>query len=739
MKTLALLFLTLFSISSHAGNARLANEKTTTAAIPFWGNDASIFVSGLSCLKFPDPEAKDRCSAYKGCVDRGQDILRKKIEAEKNPNERIKLLHQLALLFANKPAQFSESIRLIDEAYRLATGNDQALANGLLATRGILELRLGEYANCNENHNADSCLFPLKGGAIHSKKEGALAAMKSFQSFLETEPDNEHIRWLLNIAAMAAGKHKLVPKQWFLPENIVGGTQKFPRFPDIGGAIGLQKKQTGGGSVLVDDINGDGLLDILLSPRLDCLGLIYLENDGKGAFTDKSESSGLSSQIGVTNAILADFDNNGTPDLYLMRGGWQERIEPRVYNSLLKNMGDGKFTDITQAAGLRTSWNASVSGNWVDFDQDGWIDLFVCNEGREVELFRNVEGKFQEQAKKLGINSKATCKGSAWGDVNGDHWPDLFIGNYASENKLYLNEAGKKFREDDQPLLKSEPTLVFTSMFFDFENDGDLDLFTVAYNRDTKEYVRFLLNKPFTGEASRLFLNDGKGKFTNAEVGLPKFTLGMGANYGDFNGDGWLDLYIGTGSISLGDLAPNIALLNNKGKVFSEITSSIGMGNLQKGHGVAFADVENRGRQDVAHILAGTFGGDTYYPSFYKNPGFQTRWLTLRLEGTKSNRSAIGAKIRVRFMENGRTREVFKQVGPGGSFGSNPLRAEFGLGKASRILEVEIRWPHHESPVSLLKNPPLDSILAVKEGQESFQRVAIKKLSLKRKAHKHHH
>lgn len=736
----------LISSTTFAGDGRVGSETPRNSMIPFWGDDSEIFIAGIRCRNFKQLGKGDQCAAENDCLALGEPILRKKIASSNSDRERAGALKDLAILLTNEPSRLGESLLILEEAHTLLKPIDQDASRITLAQMGMVQLRIGENNNCITNHNAESCLFPLRGKAVHSDKTGARSAFDTFMKYLEQDPENEHIRWLLNISAMALGEYpKKVPAKFLIAESLTKSDHPFPEFTDIGGPAGVQRHQRGAGSTLVDDINGDGLLDIIFAPRLDleCIGLVYYENDGKGGFADKSKSSGLGAQVGVTNLILADYNNDGIPDLYLIRGGWQEKFTPRVFNTLMQGLGKGKFKDVTKSVGLRTSWNASVSSNWVDFDRDGWIDLFVCNEGREVELFRNQKGKFSEIAQKAGISSKATCKGSAWGDVNGDGWPDLFITNYGKPNRLYLNQGGKSFKQDHQPLVEAHPTQGFATWFFDVDNDGDQDLFVTANNRDMKPYVRALLGKDFQGDISRLFLSNG-GKFSDAskDFGFNLPILGMAANYGDFNGDGWPDIYIGTGSISFGDLVPNHAYLNLEGKKFVDITSSINMGNLQKGHGIAFADMENRGNQDVVANFGGAFRGDKFFPSLYKNPGFQNSWITLRLEGTKSNRSAIGAQIKVRVRKkNGELREIYKQVGPGGSFGSNPLRAEIGLGDAREIIELEVLWPNLEGTRTKIDSVPLNSIYSLKEGEIKLRPLNLPKLRLKRSATKHgaHH
>jgi hypothetical protein len=167
----------------------------------------------------------------------------------------------------------------------------------------------------------------------------------------------------------------------------------------------------------------------------------------------------------------------------------------------------------------------------------------------------------------------------------------------------------------------------------------------------------------------------------------------MGCNFGDLDNDGWLDFYLGTGNPDLTMLTPKRMYRNAEGKVFQDVTTAGGFGHLQKGHGVGFADFENSGNQDVYEVMGGAYVGDTSFNVLYHNPGNTNRWLKLKLEGTKSNRAAIGARINVTIQTPSGLRHIYRTVNSGGSFGSNPLRQEIGLGNATKIESVEIKWP----------------------------------------------
>ena len=168
----------------------------------------------------------------------------------------------------------------------------------------------------------------------------------------------------------------------------------------------------------------------------------------------------------------------------------------------------------------------------------------------------------------------------------------------------------------------------------------------------------------------------------------------MGSNFGDIDNDGFLDIYLGTGSPSYVSLAPSMMLRNKNGTSFVDVTVSSGTGEMHKGHGVAFADLDNDGDEDMAFKVGGATPGDAHAFRLFQNPGHANDWLGLNLVGVRSNRAAIGARIKVTVESaDGKRREVYRTVNTGGSFGASPLQQHIGLGKASRIVEVEVNWP----------------------------------------------
>jgi hypothetical protein len=194
----------------------------------------------------------------------------------------------------------------------------------------------------------------------------------------------------------------------------------------------------------------------------------------------------------------------------------------------------------------------------------------------------------------------------------------------------------------------------------------------------------------------------------------------MGVNFGDLDNDGFLDFYLGTGSPPYHALMPNVMYWNRGGKRFANVTADGGFGNLQKGHGVVFADFDSDGDQDVFEQMGGHFVGDRAFAAFYENPGFGNRFLDVEVFGRDSNRSAIGARLRVRVVENGARRDIYKHVNSGANFGANPFRQQLGLGKADRIEVLEVTWPRSGMRQEF-REVPLDASVQILEGSSELR------------------
>ena len=274
---------------------------------------------------------------------------------------------------------------------------------------------------------------------------------------------------------------------------------------------------------------------------------------------------------------------------------------------------------------------ATHSAAWADYDNDGWVDVFVGHELAPSRLFRNRgDGTFEDVSVKAGVAGNAFTKGVSWGDYDNDGFPDLYASNMFGDNFLYQNNGDGTFKEIAAKLGVQQPFASFPTWWFDYDNDGWLDLFVVAYPNSVEEFVKHYLGQPPAAETLKLYRNDGRGGFTDvsAAMGVARVVPAMGANFGDIDNDGFLDVYLGTGAPSFGSLIPNILLRNDAGRRFDDVTDATGTGHLQKGHGIAFADLDRDGDEDIVLNAGGAVPGDRYDDAVFENPG--------RLAGTGS-------------------------------------------------------------------------------------------------------
>ena len=370
----------------------------------------------------------------------------------------------------------------------------------------------------------------------------------------------------------------------------------------------------------------------------------------------------------------------------------------------------------------------SQTAAWADFDNDGDLDLYVGNETKPdfsapCQLFQNKgDGTFIDIAEQARVTNDRFTKGVVWGDINGDRWPDLIVSNLDSENRLYLNQGDGTFQDIANSAGVTHPKRSFPAWTWDFDNDGLLDIFISSYSGKTGDFMLHAIGQRSNIELPGHYRGDGKGKFVNLskEHGLAQPMLPMGSNFGDLNNDGYLDFYLGTGEPNVSVIVPNMMFLNDRGKRFIEVTMAGGFGHLQKGHAVVFADYDEDGDQDVFEQMGGSKPVDEYRDALYQNPGFGRTWLKIRVVGKTSNRSGIGARIHAQFKEGNRLRSLYRHVGSGGSFGSNPLQQHLGLGSASEIVRLEVFWPTSNTR-QVFENVKTGQSIEVTEGEETFR------------------
>lgn len=616
-------------------------------------------------------------------------------------------------------------------------------------------LRMGEVYNCLSNHNAQSCIYPIQGGGLHRDPTGSSKAIEMYDKILKRNPKDAESRWLMNIAYMTLNQYPhLVPKQYLL-KNPYPETDKVIPFQYVAAGLKLNVDNRAGG-VVTEDFDNDGYIDIVSSAWGTGDAMHYFRNNGDGSFADLSEKSGLKTITGSLNINHTDYNNDGLKDIFILRGGWKGAFG-NFHNSLMRNNGDGTFTEVTIQSGLLSA-HPTQTATWNDFNNDGWVDLFIGNESipdhpeseHPIEFYiNNQDGTFTNVSAQNHLDLKHFIKGVTSGDYNNDGWQDIFIS--AMGERILLRNKGVKGKipqfEDvsKKAGFSIEDNGTFATWFFDYDNDGWEDIIACDYSFETTlasiaGSEALGINPEYKGQPV-LYHNNGDGTFKNItkEAGLYKSVYAMGASFGDIDNDGWLDMFFGTGNPNFDSLIPNRMFRNNNGKGFNEVTASARVGSLQKGHGVAFADLDNDGDQDIYIDLGGAYQGDTFPSALYMNPGQnKNNWISIDLEGVQSNKAAIGSKLKLSFVDNGTLRHVYRNVNSGGSFGSAPFRREIGIGSATVITELEIKW-QGSGRIQKFKNVNPNQFVKIIEGNNSIIPVKLKALNFIKLGQQDHH
>jgi tetratricopeptide (TPR) repeat protein len=589
--------------------------------------------------------------------------------------------------------RMERAIARFQEAYRIAVSQVPEAVPQMEEALGIAHLHKAGMDNDAFSAPREFCLLYLRPGQAYPKLAEVEKAVGHFERYLEQKPDELEVRWLLNLAYMMLGAYPgKVPQKYLIPASAFQSSEDVGRFRDVAPQAGLISFASAGG-ILVEDFRNTGRFDVVTTTADKCGAMRMLANNGNGTFTDRTAESGLGAQLGGLNAVQGDYNNDGCPDILVLRGGWEE-LPQRM--SLLRNNCDGTFTDVTVASGLATPI-ATQTAVWTDIDNDGFLDLFVGVENGPARLFRNKrDGTFEDISKAAGVDRVAYTKGVASVDYDNDRYPDLYVSNYGGMNFLYHNNRDGTFTELSAAARVFGTAQGFATWFFDYNNDGWPDLFVTSYVASLDELARDYLGMPHNGTTMKLYKNLGDGSFrdVSAEAGLDKALMPMGANFGDIDNDGFLDIYLGAGNPSYGALAGSMLLRNKEGRRFVDVTASSGTGELHRGHGVAFADLDNDGDEDIVFEVGGMTPGDRHAIRLFENPGHGNDWIAIKLVGVKTNRTAVGARITVTVQgQNGQRRSIYRTVGTGGSFGSSPLLQHIGLGRSAKNVDLEVWWP----------------------------------------------
>jgi len=652
----------------------------------------------------------------------------------------------------NAITQFEEVLKTVEPLQ--IPGKDQTVLE-MKKLLALAYLRLGEQQNCILNHTSASCIIPIAKAGQHAQKEGSTGAMRLYEDVLKQNPDDLTSKYLFTIAAMTLGQYPDgVPKSMRIPEGFFGAKVDFPLFPDISNELGFTSRGTAGG-VALEDFDNDGDLDIMTSEWGFHDQIRLFDNNGQGGFEDVTDRTGLIGVTGGLNMNATDYNNDGFKDVLVLRGGWF-RDQGKIPSSLLRNNGDGSFTDVTVNAGIYSK-RPTNSAAWADFDLDGWVDLIVGHESIPdqgtafhfpSQLYHNQrDGSFKEVTTEAGINVNLFVKGCFAGDINNDGLPDIMFSILQNKNRLFLNtsdKTGLHFKDISATAHIAEPMVSFPTWMFDFNNDGWLDIFVSAYSDGSEDLPGKMLraygktDDPFR---PRIYRNNHDLTFTDVSAAMgvvePAFT--MGCNYGDLDNDGYPDFYLGTGEPNLKSIVPNKMYWNRGGKSFTDVTYAGGFGNIQKGHAVGFADLDKDGDQDLYVVMGGSFEGDVYQDIFFENPlGNKNNWIVLNLEGVTANRAAIGARVDAEIEEDGITRHVHEMVTSGASFGGNSLQLEMGMGQAKAIKLLTVTWPNKKSDKQVFQNVAVNSAYHLKEGGQ-LENIPYNTVPFAKNAEHHHH
>lgn len=468
-------------------------------------------------------------------------------------------------------------------------------------------------------------------------------------------------------------------------------------------------------------------------------------NNGNGTFTNVTKKAGINFKGCGMGVAVGDMDNDGYPDIFITAYG---------KNIFYHNNGNGTFTDETEKAGFGGKEGFWTGASWADYDRDGYLDLYVCgyvkysqldkqpvstrenNEEpasinplsfppqRNLLYHNNRNGTFTEVAVAAGVDDPTGKSLSAsWCDFNNDGWPDLYVANDVSDNVLFLNKGNGTFDEESHPAHVADYRGAMGLAVGDWDNDGDMDLFVTHW---LAEENGFYINKLYTsgkpaGNRQSLQFQDEAEKYGLGQVSLDD--VAWGTSFFDYDNDTRLDLLVVNGSTNQqGDHPENLVPMKNRlfwnegpEKGFAEVTSVSGeaLSYENVGRGAAFGDYDNDGDVDV--FIVNNCGDGVLLRN---DGGNKNNWLEVKLVGTKSNRSAIGARIKIVCSSVSQIREVNNQSS---YLSQNSLTQYFGLAKFTKVDTLNIQWPGGLNQQFL--NIPINERIEITEGEKSFKNL----------------
>jgi len=520
----------------------------------------------------------------------------------------------------------------------------------------------------------------------------------------------------------------------------------------------MQQVASMGAAVSVVDFDRDGWDDMYVTNSGEGSKNALYRNMGDGTFRDVAEEVGLAdvNQPGTgvsTGAVWGDYDNDGYEDVLIYKWG-----KPELYH----NDAGKHFTRVSEQAGLPPWVNANTA-IWFDYDNDGKLDLFLggyypenvdlwhlkntkmmpdsfeyANNGGRKYLFHNLgNGKFEEVSEKLGINSRKWALASVAADLRGSGYPDLFIANDYGVSELYFNDHGHGFREVGKETgVGYAPKSGMTAAVGDVLNQGSFGIYVSNISEEGVLVQGNNLWMPKAGTSGDGLKYENMANAMGVELGGWSF----GAQFGDLNNDGLMDLYVVNGNVSLDRnrtywydyskvAGGNAAIISDAGNwpplsgrslsgyqqkrvwindgagQFREVSQLVGITDVYDGRSIALADFENNGALDA--VVANQNGPVLLYKNTVSPAN---KWIEFQLDGAESNRSAIGT--RVTLFWNGQ-RQLQQVSGGSGFCAQNQRRLHFGLGKAAQVDRVEIRWP--SGKIQNLTTPALNQIHKIEE------------------------
>jgi hypothetical protein len=450
------------------------------------------------------------------------------------------------------------------------------------------------------------------------------------------------------------------------------------------------------------DYDNDNDVDLFLFR--DGAGKQLYRNEGDGRFVDVTQDVGLKDiPDGASSAIFVDFDNDGDLDLFM--GGEGSSNGDVLY----RNNGNGTFTNISKTTGMNTEVRQYFGAISFDFDADGLLDIYIANwtSGNFPNFLYHNEGngRFEEIAAQVGLDKPKFNDGVTLGNYDNDGDLDILMTTASTSSPqnidvLYRNEGNGKFTDVTQQAGLRREAFDKDAFFWDYNNDGHLDLFIHSW----PSYA--------AGKTSVLYRNNGDGTFADVtkSAGIVSLEIdSSGAYYGDYDNDGWLDLCITY------KYSPTLLYHNNGDGTFTDVSKEAGISGKNTGT-VSFADYDIDGDLD---IFTGT--SETGNVMLYRNNGTPNHWLELKLAGVKSNRDAIGARFKV---IAGKLSMIHEVAGCSGGYYGNKqdrLPVHFGLGENQKADLIEIRWP--SGLIEKLENVPANQLIQVQEGSSGLYGV----------------